>query len=193
MNRIDLYTRVSERAASVVIREYSTSFGLASRLLAEPVRTQVANIYALVRIADEIVDGATQVTQRRRRVTGMKRCQHQMPGQRGLQRGLGRSMAFEVGYISTNGRSLPLQRQFALAFDRQTGARVALADQSGRRYLIERGKAHLGDEDSPGVRIAFQGRGEPMTVTVRNSAGADVYCPKDAEGQVATQVKIVRE
>jgi phytoene/squalene synthetase len=59
MNRIDLYTRVSERAAAVVIREYSTSFGLASRLLAEPVRTQVANIYALVRIADEIVDGAT--------------------------------------------------------------------------------------------------------------------------------------
>ena len=32
-------------------------------------------------------------------------------------------MAMEVGYIRTNGRSLPLQRQFALAFDRQTGAR----------------------------------------------------------------------
>jgi hypothetical protein len=48
-------------------------------------------------------------------------------------------------------------------------------------------------EESPGVRIAFQGRGEPMTVTVRNSASADVYCPKDSEGQVATQVKIVRE
>jgi phytoene synthase len=59
MNRIELYTRVSERAASVVIHEYSTSFGLASRLLTEPVRTQVANIYALVRIADEVVDGAT--------------------------------------------------------------------------------------------------------------------------------------
>lgn len=59
MNRLELYTRVSERAAGLVIREYSTSFGLASRLLAEPVRTQVATIYALVRIADEIVDGAT--------------------------------------------------------------------------------------------------------------------------------------
>lgn len=59
MNRLDLYTRVSEHAASVVIRKYSTSFRLASRLLAEPVRQQVANIYALVRIADEIVDGAT--------------------------------------------------------------------------------------------------------------------------------------
>ncbi len=60
MNRLDLYTRVSEHAASVVITRYSTSFRLASRLLAEPVRQQVANIYALVRIADEIVDGATE-------------------------------------------------------------------------------------------------------------------------------------
>ncbi len=40
----------------MVIRRYSSSFGLASRLLAEPVRTQVRNVYALVRIADEIVD-----------------------------------------------------------------------------------------------------------------------------------------
>jgi outer membrane receptor protein involved in Fe transport len=40
-----------------------------------------------------------------------------------VQRGMGRTMAAEVGYIRTDGRSLPLQRQFALAFDRQTGAR----------------------------------------------------------------------
>jgi phytoene/squalene synthetase len=39
-----------------VLRSFSSSFGLASRLLAEPVRTQVRNIYALVRVADEIVD-----------------------------------------------------------------------------------------------------------------------------------------
>lgn len=59
MNRLDLYTRVSERAAAVVITEYSTSFGLASRLLAPGIRRQVANIYALVRVADEVVDGAS--------------------------------------------------------------------------------------------------------------------------------------
>jgi phytoene/squalene synthetase len=59
MNRLELYTRASEQAASVIINEYSTSFRLASRLLAEPVRQRVANIYALVRLADEIVDGAT--------------------------------------------------------------------------------------------------------------------------------------
>jgi phytoene/squalene synthetase len=51
-----LYDAVSEDSAAVVIRGYSSSFGLASRLLAEPVRTHVRNVYALVRVADEIVD-----------------------------------------------------------------------------------------------------------------------------------------
>src|SRR5688500_13010755 len=51
-----LYDSVSEGCAAIVIRQYSSSFGLASRLLAEPVRTQVRNVYALVRVADEIVD-----------------------------------------------------------------------------------------------------------------------------------------
>lgn len=51
-----LYDSVSEDSAAVVIRRYSSSFGLASRLLAQPVRSQVRNIYALVRVADEIVD-----------------------------------------------------------------------------------------------------------------------------------------
>lgn len=51
-----LYDEVSEASASVVIRAYSSSFGLASRLLAEPVRTRISNVYALVRVADEIVD-----------------------------------------------------------------------------------------------------------------------------------------
>jgi phytoene/squalene synthetase len=52
----NLYDSVSESSAAVVIRRYSSSFGLASRLLARPVRTQVRNVYALVRVADEIVD-----------------------------------------------------------------------------------------------------------------------------------------
>jgi phytoene/squalene synthetase len=51
-----LYDSVSEGSAAVVIRQYSSSFWLASRLFAEPVRTQVRNVYALVRVADEIVD-----------------------------------------------------------------------------------------------------------------------------------------
>lgn len=53
----DLYGRVAEETAGIVIRRYSTSFGLASRLLEPRVRRHVENIYALVRVADEIVDG----------------------------------------------------------------------------------------------------------------------------------------
>ena len=52
-----LYNKVAVETASVVIRSYSTSFGLASRLLAPRTRLQIETIYALVRLADEIVDG----------------------------------------------------------------------------------------------------------------------------------------
>ena len=55
--RLTLYTEVAEQAASLVIRRYSTSFGMASRLLGPAVRQGVENVYALVRVADEIVDG----------------------------------------------------------------------------------------------------------------------------------------
>ena len=44
----------------MVIHRYSTSFGLASRLLGPKVRQHIENIYALVRVADEIVDGAAE-------------------------------------------------------------------------------------------------------------------------------------
>lgn len=52
-----LYDRVAEETAGIMIHRYSTSFGVASRLLGTSVRRDVANIYALVRLADEIVDG----------------------------------------------------------------------------------------------------------------------------------------
>jgi 15-cis-phytoene synthase len=55
--RLSLYDRAADDVAGVVIRRYSTSFGLASRLLGRGIRQHVENIYALVRVADEIVDG----------------------------------------------------------------------------------------------------------------------------------------
>ena len=55
---IDLYNKVAHDSASVVIGEYSTSFGWATSLLPEGVRGQIKDIYALVRVADEIVDGS---------------------------------------------------------------------------------------------------------------------------------------
>lgn len=53
----NLYDSVAQETANLVIRRYSTSFGLASRLLSPAIRRHVENIYALVRVADEIVDG----------------------------------------------------------------------------------------------------------------------------------------
>lgn len=55
---LDLYTRAAEAAAAQVIDAYSTSFGWATKLLGRSVRQPIRNIYALVRVADEIVDGA---------------------------------------------------------------------------------------------------------------------------------------
>lgn len=58
--RLKLYDEVAQQTASLVIRRYSTSFGMASRLLGVGVRQDVENIYALVRVADEIVDGGAE-------------------------------------------------------------------------------------------------------------------------------------
>ncbi len=55
-----LYDATAEAAAASVIRAYSTSFGLATRLLGPRVRGHVRNVYALVRVADEVVDGAAE-------------------------------------------------------------------------------------------------------------------------------------
>lgn len=54
---ITLYTRASERAAGQIIRAYSTSFGAATALLGRRHRQHIRNVYALVRLADELVDG----------------------------------------------------------------------------------------------------------------------------------------
>lgn len=50
------YDRVARKSAAAVISGYSTSFGWATRLLAQAERNDVRSVYALVRVADEIVD-----------------------------------------------------------------------------------------------------------------------------------------
>ncbi len=54
---LELYDLTADDAARRVIARYSTSFGMASSLLGARVRSHVRNVYALVRVADEIVDG----------------------------------------------------------------------------------------------------------------------------------------
>jgi phytoene/squalene synthetase len=53
-----LYTRAAERSSAEIIATYSTSFGWATNLLSKDVAVEVRNIYAMVRVADELVDGA---------------------------------------------------------------------------------------------------------------------------------------
>lgn len=52
------YSDTASRSAGVVIGSYSTSFGLACLILGAEDRRHIENIYALVRVADEVVDGA---------------------------------------------------------------------------------------------------------------------------------------
>lgn len=54
---LEQFTRTSQAVSAQVIRTYSTSFGLATKLLGSRHREHIRNIYALVRVADEIVDG----------------------------------------------------------------------------------------------------------------------------------------
>lgn len=51
------YDNMCDHAAAQVIARYSTSFSLATRFLAPGLRRDIRNLYAMVRIADEIVDG----------------------------------------------------------------------------------------------------------------------------------------
>ena len=58
MDPSERYGRAAVSASAVVIREYSTSFSLAARLMPRRVRDHITSIYGLVRVADEVVDGA---------------------------------------------------------------------------------------------------------------------------------------
>jgi len=54
------FTRCAHACAAEVIRGYSTSFAMATRLLPPTVRRDISSVYAMVRVADEIVDGAAE-------------------------------------------------------------------------------------------------------------------------------------
>ncbi|WP_051483596.1 phytoene/squalene synthase family protein [Corynebacterium vitaeruminis] len=59
-NYLQRFDAMACEAARAVITSYSTSFSLATRLLRGRIRTDVSNLYAMVRIADEIVDGTAK-------------------------------------------------------------------------------------------------------------------------------------
>ncbi len=52
----DLFDKISNESATLITKNYSTSFSIAVRLLAPSIRQAIYNIYGFVRVADEIVD-----------------------------------------------------------------------------------------------------------------------------------------
>jgi len=57
---LERYDDAAVASAATVITRYSTSFGAAARLLDAPARRGIRSIYALVRVADELVDGTAE-------------------------------------------------------------------------------------------------------------------------------------
>ena len=53
---MDLYNSTSSKLSLKMLTSYSTSFGFSSQLFPKEIREHIANVYGLVRIADEIVD-----------------------------------------------------------------------------------------------------------------------------------------
>ena len=54
------YDAAASRAACQIIAAYSTSFSMAARLLRGQMRRDICHLYAMVRTADEMVDGAAE-------------------------------------------------------------------------------------------------------------------------------------
>ena len=51
-----VFDDISFRCNRMVTTTYSTSFGMATKMLANSIRQDIYNIYGFVRLADEIVD-----------------------------------------------------------------------------------------------------------------------------------------
>ena len=51
-----IFDTVSKDCSKIVTKTYSTSFSMATKMLASSIRQDIYNIYGFVRLADEIVD-----------------------------------------------------------------------------------------------------------------------------------------
>lgn len=55
-SQIDVYTQSAQLTSRAITQSFSTSFSSAIRLFGKPIQQDIHNIYALVRVADEVVD-----------------------------------------------------------------------------------------------------------------------------------------
>jgi hypothetical protein len=75
-----------------------------------------------------------------------------------VQHSFGGLMAAEVGYVRTDGRNFPLQRQFTQAFDRQTGVRPNPALGSPGGYYVDSGQTMVYNGLQTSLRKRFSNR-----------------------------------
>ena len=75
-----------------------------------------------------------------------------------VQRSFGQSMAVEVGYLRTDGRDFPMQRQFTQAFDRQTGARPNPALGAPGGYYVDSSQTMVYNGLQTSLRKRFANR-----------------------------------
>jgi 15-cis-phytoene synthase len=125
------YQEMSRAAAASVIGCYSTSFGAATRLLARPERERIRDVYAMVRVADEIVDGpaaaagldAAEVAER------LDRFEREVF--EGIETGFSANPVVQA--FARTARECSLEAEHIRAFFRSMRADVETSDYSGRR------------------------------------------------------------
>lgn len=103
---LDLYNATAKASASVVIRRYSTSFGWASRLLEVPMRDHIARIYALVRIADELVDGPAEIAGVDRATRGVLLDELEAETERALRLGFSTNLVVHAFALTGRGHGI---------------------------------------------------------------------------------------
>lgn len=72
------YTRTCRAAAAEVLARYSTSFSLAVRTLPRVIRIHITAIYAMARVADEIVDGSMHQLPAAQRLAELNAFEHRI-------------------------------------------------------------------------------------------------------------------
>lgn len=126
---LDLFTHTAQCAANEVIDSYSTSFGAATRLLGRRHRQHIRNIYALVRVADELVDGVA--TEAGLSVTEQKAALASFAEQTHSALDTGYSSNLVIHAFAHTARIIGIDRQLIDPFFASMRADLALAADAG--------------------------------------------------------------
>jgi hypothetical protein len=88
-----------------------------------------------------------------------------------VQRQIGRRMMVSAGYVHTDGKNFPIIRNFAFAFDRETGARPNPAVTPGGWYLTSDGMMKYNAFETSFRVNAFRGLDTSLHYTLSKGSG----------------------